>query len=190
MDFFNDLSKRFSSVARSVTEKARDSVESTRLASDLRVQKNALEQLYTELGRLCYDIRMDKGDADQAEQLFDKIQRSRERIEELTAQRDAIRDVRRCPSCGGVMSRDARFCSACGKRLPEEAPVPEPESPADAEYCPECGAQRTADEKFCSVCGKPFEPAAPEPPEEIEIVEPLTVNTEEPETFDEESSCE
>jgi hypothetical protein len=83
MDFFNDLGKRVSSVARSVSEKTRDSVESTRLASDLRVQRSALEQLYTELGRLCYEIRLGRGDADQAERVFDEIQRVQERIEEL-----------------------------------------------------------------------------------------------------------
>ena len=129
MDFLNDLGKRFSSVARSVSEKTKDSVESSRLASDLRLQKNALEQLYTELGKLCYDLRLGQGDEDQMEKVFSNIQRTRERIEALTAQRDAIRDVRRCPSCGAVVSKEARFCSACGKRLPEDAPVPEEPGP-------------------------------------------------------------
>ena len=129
MEFFNDLSKRFSNVAKSVTEKTKDGVEVTRIASDLRIQKNALEQLYTELGKVCYAIRMGDGDAEQAEQLSARIQRTRARIDELTAQRDAIRDVRRCASCGAVMSKDARFCSSCGKRLPEDPPRWNPTAP-------------------------------------------------------------
>ena len=184
MEFFNDLSKRFSSVAKSVTEKTKDSVEVTRLASDLRIQNNALEQLYTELGKVCYALRMGEGDSEQAEALSERIQRVRARIDELTAQRDAIRDVRRCPACGAVMAREARFCSACGKRMPEDAPQTEDKGPGDAEYCPDCGAQRKPGEKFCTVCGKSFEPAEAPDPEEVEVVETVTMNTEEPEAFD------
>lgn len=181
MEFFNDLSKRFSNVAKSVTEKTKDSVEVTRIASDLRIQKNALEQLYTELGKVCFALRMGSGNSEQAEQLADRIQRTLNRIEELTAQRDAIRDVRRCPGCGAVMAKDARFCSACGHRMPEDAPSTEDNGPADAEYCPDCGAMRNAGEKFCSVCGKSFEPAeAPEPQPEPAPVEAAEINTEEP----------
>ena len=113
MEFFNDLSKRFSNVAKSVTEKTKDSVEVTRIANDLRVQKNQLEQLYTDLGKACYAVRIGEGDADQAEQLAQRIQTVLARIEELSAQRDAIRDIRRCPGCGAVMTKDARFCSSC-----------------------------------------------------------------------------
>lgn len=182
MEFFNDLSKRFSNVAKSVTEKTKDGVEVTRIASDLRIQKNALEQMYTELGKVCYALRMGEGDSEQAEQLSERIQRTRARIEELTAQRDAIRDVRRCSGCGAVMPREARFCSACGRRMPEDAPQTPDNGPDDAEYCPDCGAQRGAGERFCTVCGKSFEPVEPvEPEDEVEIVQSAPINTEEPE---------
>ena len=186
MEFFNDLSKRFSNVAKSVTEKTKDGMEVTRIASDLRIQNNALEQLYTELGKVCYALRMGEGDSEQAEALSERIQRTRARIDELTAQRDAIRDVRRCPGCGAVMTREARFCSACGRRMPEDAPQTEDKGPGDAEYCPDCGAQRKSDERYCTVCGKSFAPAEPaEPREEVEVVESAPINTEEPEDFDE-----
>ena len=189
MEFFNDLSKKFSNVAKSVTEKTKDGVEVTRIASDIRGLKNEVEQLYTELGKVCYAIRMGEGDSEQAEQLAQRIQRTRERIDELSAQRDAIRDVRRCPGCGAVMAKDARFCSVCGKRLPEEAPKGADDGPADAEYCPDCGAQRAEGEKFCTVCGKSFEPVESARPE-ADVPEPtetVSINTEEPENFDEEA---
>ena len=185
MEFFNDLSKKFSNVAKSVSEKTKDSVEVTRIASDLRIQRNQLEQLYTELGKVCFALRMGEGDSDQAEKLAQDIQRVRDRIEELNAQRDAIRDVRRCPACGAVMTKEARFCSSCGKRLPEEAPKAE-EVPA-GEFCPDCGAQRVGDEKFCSVCGKSFDPLEAAGPAEASEAEPAPVNVEEPEDFGEET---
>lgn len=187
MDFFNDLSKKFTNVAKSVTEKTKDSVEVTRIASDLRNQKNALEQLYTELGKVCYAIRMGEGDANQAERLAERIQRTRARIEELNGLRDAIRDVRRCQSCGAVMPREARFCSNCGKRMPEDSPQTDADNPADCEYCPDCGAQRGSQERFCGVCGRPFEaaPAVPRPTEKP--TEAVKINTEEPENFEEDT---
>lgn len=182
MEFFNDLSKRFSNVAKSVTEKTKDSVEVTRIASDLRIQRNALEQLYTELGKVCFALRMGEGDSEQAEQLAERIQRTRERIDELSAQRDAIRDVRRCPGCGAVMARDARFCSACGRRMPEDAPKSAENDPTDAEYCPDCGAQRSEGEKFCTVCGKSFEPVDTPEAAPVEPAEAAPIDVEEPET--------
>ena len=177
MDFFNDLGKRFSNVAKSVSDKTRDSVESTRLANDLRAQRHALERMYAELGRLYCDIRMGKADEADAERLFEGIQAAKARIEALSGQREA----RRCPACGTVMPKEARFCFACGKRLPEDAPKLDAEGPADAEYCPKCGAQRAPGEKTCDVCGKPFEPAARK---EAKPPEPVAMNVEEPESFE------
>ena len=46
MDFFKEFGKQFSSVARSVTEKSKESAEVTRLASELRAAQEGLEQLY------------------------------------------------------------------------------------------------------------------------------------------------
>lgn len=186
MEFFNDLGKRFSSVARSVTEKTKDSMEVTRIVNDLRIQKNTLEQLYKELGMACYALRMGDGEPEQAEQLSERIQRTRARIEELTAQRDALRDVRRCLSCGAVMPREARFCSACGKRMAEDPPQTDDNGLADREYCPDCGAQRGENDRFCVVCGRPFEAASPATPPkrpDFDIPTP-SFNAEEPDIFE------
>ena len=186
MEFFNDLSKRFTSVAKTVSEKTKDSVEVTRIANDLRVQKNTLEQLYTELGKVCYAVRMGEAEADQAEALAERVRQTRDRIDELTAQRDAIRDIRRCPGCGAVMTKDARFCSSCGRKLPEDAPAAEPMD--KAEYCPDCGAERVGDERYCAVCGKSFaEEAGEAPAAEAAEAPEVPLNVEEPEATDEEA---
>lgn len=189
MDFFNDLGKRFSSVARSVSEKTRDGVESSRLAGELKAQTGALTQAYAELGRMCYDARMGDARMEDAAPLFDQIRRLRERIEELTAQRDTLREVRRCPGCGGVMPREARFCFLCGKRLPEPSPEPAPENPVAGEYCPRCGAWRGADQSHCGVCGAPFEPGAQKPRTAAPPAESVPLNPEEPEHFEDDDDA-
>ena len=181
MDFFNDLSRRVSNVAKSVTEKTKDGVEATKLASELHSAKGELNALYTRLGEVCFNLRQGTGDSDEDERLYDRIQAVRNRMDELNAQRDELRDVRRCPGCGAVLAKDVRFCSNCGRRMPEDAPAPEADAPAEAEYCPDCGAQRMPEDRFCTVCGKSFEAtqaaAAPEAP----APGPVEINTEEPE---------
>ena len=164
MDFFNDLSRKVSSVAKSVTEKTKDGVEATKIASELHSAKGELNTLYTRLGEVCYNLRQGGGDPDEAERLYERIRATKNRIEELTAQRDDLRDVRRCPGCGSVQAKDARFCSSCGRRMPEDAPAPETDAPEGAEYCPDCGAQRMAEDRFCTVWRSPkTRPKRPRP---------------------------
>lgn len=172
MDFFNDIGKKVSNVARQMTEKTRESMESTRLYGDIRSSQNDLEQLFGEYGKACYAMRTANGDEEKVRNLEGGIQAMIKRIEDLNAQRDELRAVRRCPACGSVQSREARFCANCGKRMPEEPPKTEEEDKTDAaEFCTECGAMREPGKRFCAVCGRDFCPeeveTAPEKAEEI-----------------------
>jgi len=49
----------------------------------------------------------------------------------------------KCPHCGFLETKDATFCSKCGKPL--------------GRVCPECGKKNEADASFCSSCGHHFE---------------------------------
>ena len=166
MDFLNEFTKRFSNVARSVTEKSKEGAEITRLNGEVRAAQEALEQLYARYGRLCYLRQAGGGDARAEEELAVRIRAGELRLEELTRRRDAAREFKRCLGCGAVHPREAKFCSACGKRLPDEAPRPEPVD--EGEYCPNCGALREGGEPRCPVCGTYFdaepEPAVPQSP--------------------------
>ena len=176
MDFLNEFGKRFSSVARSVTEKSKEGAEVTRLNGELRAAEAALEQLFARFGRLCYG----GGGGEEAEALAVRIRAAELQVRELTERRDAAREYKRCLSCGAVFPREAKFCSACGKRLPDEAPKPEPVEPG--EYCPRCGAARENAAQVCPVCGAAFD-AAEEPaaPTAQPVVQPAGPDVEEPE---------
>ena len=181
MDFLKEFSKQFSSKARTASEKTREVAEAARLSDRLRQEEAALDALYARYGRASYAARDGRGSADALKELALRIQAKTLEVEELTAARDAALAMKRCMNCGAIFSREARFCSACGKKLPEEAPRPEPVEMG--EYCPACGAKREDDGPRCPVCGLDFTPppAAEAPPREEAGPDPDPVNVEEPE---------
>ncbi len=166
MDFLNEFGKRFSSVARSVSEKSKEGAELSRLNGEVKAAEAALEQLYARYGQLCYARRAGGGDPEAIEALEVRIHAARLQLDEAVERRDAAREFKRCQGCGAVYPKEAKFCSACGKRLPDELPKPEPV--AVGAYCPGCGALREGDEPRCPVCGAYYdaEPDAPALPAE------------------------
>ena len=162
MDFLKEFSKQFSNITRSAGEKSKEGAEVTRLNGELKAAEESLESLYTRFGKVSYALRSGRGDPDAAEELALRIRATALQVDELTAARDAALEWKRCPGCGALFPREARFCSACGKKLPEHAPRPEPVEVG--EFCPNCGAKRENDEPRCPVCGHDYDaPPAPEP---------------------------
>ena len=47
-----------------------------------------------------------------------------------------------CPNCGLINEADSKFCTGCGTRKPDAAPV-----------CPNCGAPVREGVRFCTKCG-------------------------------------
>ena len=54
---------------------------------------------------------------------------------------------RPCPTCGGLIAVDSKFCTFCGGKI-EPA-----ESFVDKEPCPNCGKMIKTQSKFCTFCG-------------------------------------
>lgn len=58
-----------------------------------------------------------------------------------------------CEGCGAQLVENARFCTCCGKPVPQEA------IPA-TRLCASCGAALLPDARFCEKCGARVVPAA------------------------------
>lgn len=183
MDFLGDLGRKFSHAARSVTERTRESMENTKLGADLHAARSELDARLAELGRAYYDsVTLETGPV--PESLLLRVRESLAQMDALLLQRDRANRQSRCPACGSIQAAEARFCSACGRPMPDSAAVQE--TVDDAEYCDRCGAMRQGESRYCAVCGaafvrgeeslpmKPEAPAIPKPdaPEEPDSTDP------------------
>lgn len=68
--------------------------------------------------------------------------------------------MKNCPNCGAQITEDSRFCSECGKEIPQGS------------VCPHCGASVGESDAFCQNCGKSLN--------ESRNSEPITYEEEQP----------
>ena len=181
MDFLNGFSRKVNKVVRGMTEKTSESATLSRVLGELNAQTAECDRLFTELGRLVYSLQNGEGDPTEIGRLCGQIEERQARIAELSEQRDALKTPRRCPACGSAQSREARYCSSCGKRLPEDGPVAaSPET--DEAFCPNCGAAREAGGTVCPLCGRPYaeDEAGSKPSDPVPAAPAPAIDTEEP----------
>ena len=85
-----------------------------------------------------------------------------------------------CPSCGGALAPDDKFCAGCGAPVSEPDPATAPEPP-ETPACAACGGEIAADARFCGHCGAAVagadEPIAEDEPT---VVDEPTLVAEEP----------
>lgn len=176
MAFFNEFKKKFNEAAQSVTSKTKEGMEFTRLASEGRGINTEIITLHEQIGRIYVES---KGmDHEALTPLCARVEELKQRLEELDRQKMQIKNQNRCPACGAGMGKNARFCSNCGRRMPENAPAAEAAPAAeDVSYCPDCGAMRKEAESFCPVCGHSYD-AKPEKEEPKIITRPIFVQHE------------
>ena len=160
MSLLDSVMEKVSRAATSVSGKTRDSVEITKLIAEGRGIEADLRDLYGRLGRAYHESQGQDGEAiaDLCTQIDDK----QALLKDIENRKLQIRNQIRCPGCGAVVAEDAKFCSACGLRLPEPPKdIEETPESADAVYCPKCGAMRKGDDRFCELCGHDYESTQP-----------------------------
>lgn len=75
------------------------------------------------------------------------MQNPKHRYQTFSEVRNAFSEKKediKCPHCGVAITKDAKFCSNCGKEISKEQ---------TKEKCPQCGKIRNTDDQFCDTCG-------------------------------------
>ncbi len=183
MDFIGEIGKKIAQATRIAPNRPKD--EDASSASELASAQELLDRQLIELGRAYYESTLTG--AEVSGELVRRVQDTMTLIDSITKLQDRVPKLVKCPACGSSELETAKFCSNCGKAMPEKSPSIEDEEPdAEAEYCPNCGAMRQDDAKFCDVCGQSFDADAQDdaPADRPAEIRPDFEPLEEPEDFD------
>lgn len=117
-----------------------------------------MQTAYTEIGKLYFQRHSDDCE-EEFKPLIDALVASSATVTECNERIEYLNSVPTCPKCSASVKEGSIFCTACGTRLIEEAPVEEKLT------CPRCGNAVKEGMRFCTSCGnrlipeeKPAEP--------------------------------
>jgi DNA repair exonuclease SbcCD ATPase subunit len=113
MAFFNDLQKGLSSVGKQAADKAKEVADLTVKTTELRTEKQKLEEAYARIGERFYQ---DTKDVPSEEDLvdFNEVEARLNAIQTLEQEIQQLKGKKPCPNCGEMVDADSKYCSQCG----------------------------------------------------------------------------
>ena len=116
MDFFNKIGDTIASATQEVSEKAKDLTGVAKLQYEMRTKEDFLDKKYSEIGKMFYQSSKDVFPEEYTE-LFDEVEATISRIEQLKEEIAEKKSSKTCPKCGAVIGNTAAFCSECGAKI-------------------------------------------------------------------------
>ncbi|MBW7476816.1 zinc ribbon domain-containing protein [Paenibacillus oenotherae] len=151
MSFFDKVKQGASDAAK----KAQQTVEITRLKSQISGKEKEMEKLYLIMGEAIYRAH-ESGDITAADMeiasFCEQLDAMKLEIQLLDERIRNIRFEKSC-TCGKVVPLDARFCPDCGTELVEEH-RPETTFGEIRVICSDCQTENALNAKVCVACGK------------------------------------
>jgi rRNA maturation endonuclease Nob1 len=141
--------------ATKAADKAKETVEVTRLNTQISGKKRDIERSYAKIGETVFQAYAD-GDLSAAEPEIQTL--SQDIIgwqKEIAALEQKIKEVKNEKDCvcGKVVPLDAKFCQGCGHKFEEPVqPVGAAVTVVQAN-CPSCASVIEEDARFCGNCG-------------------------------------
>lgn len=171
MAFFDNVKGKLSQASQTTVQKTKDLSEIAKLKTQVMGAEKQINDLYGKLGYEIY-AAYSQNPLPEGEAIIKQLNDLHANIEAWNAQIKVINTVPTCPQCGTKLNRDMPFCTNCGCRVADAAPVEVPtvapapvaapaamesvffpasmdepdEAPAPAESVPAASA-------FCSNCG-------------------------------------
>ena len=142
MALFDGIVQKVNKAAQTVSDKAKDGVEISRLSSESKSVSAEFEKLCAQIGRTYLES---SGEAtEELRMLAASALELKAKLYDLERRKMLVRNQNLCPNCGSVMAAGTRYCSNCGTKMPEPAPAaapePEAETPPEPETAPDAEA--------------------------------------------------
>ena len=122
MAIWDDIAKKAAALSDRAVKQARDLSEVAKLKLQIAEAEKAVEDSYTQLGRLyaaAHRSDYEEGFAS----VMAAVTNAEQTVKTLHQQLQDAKGVTVCEKCGAEVAKDAAFCSACGAEIPKPAPV-------------------------------------------------------------------
>ena len=122
MAIWDDIAKKAAALSDKAVKQARDLSEVAKLKLQIAEAEKAVEDSYTQLGRLyaaAHRSDYEEGFAS----VMAAVTNAEHTVKTLHQQLQDAKGVTVCEKCGAEVAKDAAFCSACGAEIPKPAPV-------------------------------------------------------------------
>ncbi|MCR8629764.1 zinc ribbon domain-containing protein [Paenibacillus radicis (ex Xue et al. 2023)] len=151
MSFFEKMKQGASDAAK----KAQQTMEITRLRTQISSKEKELEKIFTLIGESVYNAHAagdwKKSQPDVAA-YCQQIQVLRQDIQHIELKIKEAKHEKVC-QCGKVVAREVKFCSVCGHQFEELREQAEQAETVVHTICRVCRTTNEPDAKFCGSCG-------------------------------------
>ena len=122
MAVWDDIAKKAAALSDKAVKQARDLSEVAKLKLQIAEAEKAVEDSYTQLGRL-YAAAHPEDYEEGFASVMAAVANAEQTVKTLHQQLQDAKGVTVCEKCGAEVAKDAAFCSACGAEIPKPAPV-------------------------------------------------------------------
>lgn len=117
MSFINKLGKKLGEATQTATKKSSELMETTKLNSEIKSERNKINKYYLEIGKKVYETyNEDDKIFEGFEELLDEINNSKSKIQELNERLLAIKNIKTCSNCGHELPKESTYCDKCGAK--------------------------------------------------------------------------
>lgn len=151
MSFLDKLKEGASKAA----DKAKDTVEITKLNTQISSKRKEIEKLYNHIGEIVFQAYTAKdfmAAQPEIEQNCSLVVDLHQEIDGLEQRIKIVKNEKDCV-CGHVVALDIRFCPKCGHKFETEEPVAVEAPAVEVTLCSSCGKEVEPSDKFCGHCG-------------------------------------
>ena len=152
MAFFEQLGKKISKSGQDAAQKAKNLAETVRINGLISEDEKRINSTYFQIGKLYYETFGNSPSDERFAGFINEINDAKAMIQKNSDIVKQLRGVVVCEKCGGEVSNNSTFCSACG------TPITVAVTASAGNACTNCASLLTEGQVFCTNCGTKSEP--------------------------------